>query len=189
MTLLSKSRTTSRTTRGGTQNDSRGESNPFEPSSAKPGRVYACDKDGSNLELLIEGPLFINGIGFTPDDERLYYSETMTPHQMWRIPFSTPFDPTRAAPAFQLQGGFPDGFAFDTAGNVWVTATVDHSIQVFSPDGELVHRLELPDGTSPSNLCFGGEDLRSLYITAAGLEQVLVTTVDATGAALHDGSV
>jgi len=56
----------------------------------------------------------------------------------------------------------PDGFRVDHAGNLWTSR--EHGISVFSPSGDLLGGVDLPE--SVANLCVGGVDRRSLYITA-----------------------
>ena len=50
----------------------------------------------------------------------------------------------------------------DAAGNVYTTAR--EGITVLSPDGVVLGTIEVPE--SPSNCCFGGDDFRTLFVTA-----------------------
>lgn len=54
-----------------------------------------------------------------------------------------------------------DGMTIDSQGNVYLTNT---AVKVYNPDGLLIDTIEVPE--NPTNVCFGGEDGKSLYITA-----------------------
>lgn len=57
-----------------------------------------------------------------------------------------------------------DGMTIDIAGNVYLTPNGKNSIDIFSPKGELIESINIPE--KPSNICFGGKDRNQLYITA-----------------------
>jgi gluconolactonase len=54
-----------------------------------------------------------------------------------------------------------DGMTIDERGNVYLTSG---KVWVYSPEDELIQEIELPE--NPSNVCFGGKDRRTLFITA-----------------------
>jgi len=56
-----------------------------------------------------------------------------------------------------------DGMTIDAEGNVYLALD---AVVAFSPAGEQIERIELP--VRPTNMCFAGEDLRTLFITARG---------------------
>ena len=57
-----------------------------------------------------------------------------------------------------------DGMTRDSAGNIYLTN--EDSIWIYDPAGELVQQLKLPDGARPTNVCFGGADRMTLFVTA-----------------------
>jgi len=61
----------------------------------------------------------------------------------------------------QTDGNGPDGMTLDSDGNIYATYK---SVVVLQPDGELVGRVAIPE--KPSNCAFGGDDNRTLYVTA-----------------------
>jgi gluconolactonase len=166
--------------------DPRGESAPPDPSTAKPGRLFSCERDGTDLRLVLEGPRFINGLAFTPEDDALYVVETSLPHRVLRAPWSSA-GLGELVEVYRLEAGFPDGTAVDTDGNLWVAATFDDSIHVVSPDGRLSRKLSCGEGALPTNCCFGGSNRSTLYVAASGAGAVLHSQVDARGVALHTG--
>ena len=62
-----------------------------------------------------------------------------------------------------INPGVPDGFSVDFLGNIY-TSSWD-SIQIFSPSGENIGKIDIPEKVS--NCCFGGADKKTLYITAS----------------------
>ena len=76
----------------------------------------------------------------------------------------------------EVSPGVPDGFRVDEHGNVWTSS--HDSIQVFDPAGAPLLRIPVPEKIA--NLCFGGEDGRTLYITAStSLYRIRTTVRDA----------
>src|SRR3546814_5073498 len=59
--------------------DPRAPADPADRDSALPGRLYACARDGTGIELLHEGPRFINGLAFSARGEALFLAETAFP--------------------------------------------------------------------------------------------------------------
>jgi len=57
---------------------------------------------------------------------------------------------------------FPDGIKADIKGNIW--ATCRDGVNIYSPDGALLETVKVPEG--PANCGFGGEDGKTLFITA-----------------------
>ena len=63
-------------------------------------------------------------------------------------------------------GTMPDGAATDARGYLWSANVGGGAINRYSPDGTLERRIELPV-SRPTSVCFGGDDLRTLYVTSA----------------------
>jgi gluconolactonase len=118
----------------------------------------------------VEAP---NGIGLSPDGHTLYWAETHSGRVFQRNVSSTghladaaPLDTSVVLcglPGMQLL----DSLAVDGAGNVCVATLVNGGITVISPDGSTVEHLPTGDLLT-TNICFGGEDLRTAYITLSG---------------------
>ena len=62
--------------------------------------------------------------------------------------------------------------AVDGAGNVCQATVFEGGISVVAPDGELVEFISLPDPLV-TNICFGGDDLQTAYITMSGTGQLI----------------
>lgn len=149
-----------------------------QPAELKPGRVYALALDGQ-LELLVEGPRYTNGIGFGPEATELYVAETfgqrVLVYPMQNGALGEPREFCRTDP------GFPDGFCFDEAGRLYLAATIAHEVQVFDRDGKLIDHLPCGEHSMITNCCFGGADGRTLFVTDSRGERVLAFDLDARG--------
>jgi gluconolactonase len=92
--------------------------------------------------------------------------------------------PGRIAAAPGLSGGggrflySPGGYTYfdslgvDSAGNICVATIGQSGISVISPTGDLVEFVATPDPFT-TNICWGGEDLRTAYITLSGTGQLV----------------
>mgnify|MGYP000908893849 FL=1 len=66
----------------------------------------------------------------------------------------------------EKQPGVPDGLTVDQEGNVWSARWDGWCIDVYNPDGRQIDKISVPV-PRPTSICFGGPDLRTLYITSA----------------------
>jgi sugar lactone lactonase YvrE len=115
-----------------------------------------------------------NGFGFSPDQKTLYHADT-TAHRVSRYDFdiaSGTASNQRTLMQFSdvkddNYGGRPDGAAVDSEGNYWVAMFEGARLVKLSPSGELLGEIKLPV-RCPTMMAFGGDDLRTLYVTSAG---------------------
>jgi gluconolactonase len=145
--------------------------------------VYYAMPDGSSIDEVIFPLDAPNGIGLAPDGSRVYVAETYTACVWWwEIG-----DPGEVKPAEALlpHGGtmlnrlpgfqYLDSLKVDGDGNVCVATLGSGGITSLSPDdGSVVEFVETGD-IFTTNLGFGGEDLRTAYITASGTGRLLAT--------------
>lgn len=103
-----------------------------------------------------------NGICFSPDEKKLYVADTATPKHI-RV-FDVQKDGTLAnGKSFcAIDKGVPDGIRCDAKGRIW--SSTGDGVQIFSASGELIGKILVPE--APANLCFGGRDGKTLFITA-----------------------
>ena len=115
-----------------------------------------------------------NGLAFNPDNRTLYWANTPE-HRIDRFDFDvTTGEITRRRPWVQFDrkvegqpyGGRPDGAAVDVEGNYWVAMYEGACVLKLSPVGDVLQRIAVPV-QCPTMACFGGEDLRTLFITSA----------------------
>jgi gluconolactonase len=159
------------------------------------GALYYAQPDGSSI-VRVAAPLdHPNGVGLSPDGRRLYAAETYT-GRLWWWDVVGPGQLQGGATFFGSGGGnflysssgyeLFDSLAIDSGGNVCQATILRPGISVVSPDGELVDFVEVP-GNDPviTNICFGGPDLRTAYITASGTGVLYATEWARPGAKLH----
>lgn len=150
--------------------------------------LYYAAADGTAIREVVFPAASPNGIGLSPDGRKLYWAETMNGRLMQRDVVA----PGEVAPAaFDASNclyGFPgmqllDSLAVDSAGNVCVATLVNGGISVVSPEGELVEFVAVDDMLT-TNICFGGDDLRTAYITASSTGRLLQADWPRAGARL-----
>jgi gluconolactonase len=137
--------------------------------------VFYAKADGSHIEEVIfpmENP---NGIGLSPDGKRLYVAETYTA-KLWAFDIEAPGKIIRGESLTGTGGHFLygaggyswfDSLGVDSAGNVCVATIGNAGISVVAPDGTLADFVPMPDPFT-TNICWGGPDLRTAYITLSG---------------------
>jgi len=142
--------------------------------------VYRFDPKTKTLTAVIKDCDMPNGLTFSPDEKKLYVADSGKPRSI-RV-FDVNADGTVANGKIfcALDKGAPDGIRTDSEGRVWSSA--GDGIQIFNTDGALIGKIHMPPpppdpakplpegkvaaGETPANLCFGGEDMKTLYITA-----------------------
>ncbi|HMK85912.1 MAG TPA: SMP-30/gluconolactonase/LRE family protein [Steroidobacteraceae bacterium] len=143
------------------------------------GGVYYARTDGRFIRRAAYPFMTPNGIGLSPDGRTLYVSETET-SRLWSYPVIGPgelqLQPFPSPNGGTLVHGLPgyqrfDSLALEEGGNVCVATLVRGGISVFSPSGELLEFHEAPEGYC-TNICFGGPELSTAYITLSGYGQL-----------------
>ena len=120
-------------------------------------------------KVVTEGICFANGVALDPGEEFLYVAETMK-RRVLRYPIiqdRSLGEKEIYGPEFLGRLGFPDGIAFDEAGNLWVTFPAWNAIGYITPNRELEVVFEDPERKvlqRPANICFGGEKRRTAFI-------------------------
>ena len=77
-----------------------------------------------------------------------------------------------------------DSLAVDGMGNICVATIVNGGITSISPDGQTIRHVPTDDLLT-TNICFGGEDLRTAYITLSGTGRLVSMPWETAGLALH----
>lgn len=157
------------------------------------GGVYYAAADGSAVREVVH-PLFTaNGIGLSPDNQTLYVADTESarvfafdvkePGVLRKDPFPAPHGGRLlAAPGGALMRF--DSLAVDAEGRVNVATLMHGGITVVSPDGAEISHVPLPDAFT-TNICFGGPDMRTAYITLSGTGKLIALDWPVPGLRLH----
>jgi sugar lactone lactonase YvrE len=137
--------------------------------------LYRLDRDV--LAKVAEGITVSNGLAFSPDGRTLYWADTKA-HGVLAFDFDgqdgslsrrrvfRQFSPRAEGQPLSTYGGRPDGAAVDAEGAYWVAMFEGQRLLRLAPDGTLLAELPLPV-RCPTMPCFGGADLKTLYITTA----------------------
>jgi sugar lactone lactonase YvrE len=128
---------------------------------------YRLDPDWS-LHHLFDEVGCSNGVGWSPDDTRLYYVDSRRPEVSVfdYDPATGAIEGRRQLVATPPEWGDPDGLVVDAEGGIWVAFWGGFAARRFSPDGALDAVVELPVGRV-TKCAFGGPDLGTMYITTA----------------------
>lgn len=132
--------------------------------------VFRLDPKTGQVEPVVKDLAMPNGIRFSPDETRLYVADTggharhpdPAFHKLPAGVHCYAVDPSGklGKKHFTIPEG-SDGMALDVQGNLYTT---HGGINVYNADGQLLQRIAVPEG--PANCTFGGEDLKTLFITA-----------------------
>ena len=128
--------------------------------------LYRIDPSGTTA-LLADGIVVSNGMGWSPDGKQLYFAETM------QGPVVFDLTPERTLANRRLLAEFSgaDGLQVDERGGIWVANYAKGNVTRFLPDGAVDRVYDFSDrfdGCRITSLCFGGTDLKDLYVVTAG---------------------
>ena len=134
----------------------------FKAKEMKPGNLYVIDGAGKARQIS-DGILLTNGLGFSPDGRQLYHSDAL--RELIRIYDVNEDGSVGHWRAFAATGAgsVPDGLKVAADGSVWVADAHNGRVAVFESDGRHRRDIAVPRPMVTS-LCFGGDDLRDLYI-------------------------
>jgi gluconolactonase len=151
--------------------------------------IHYALADGSAIREVVFPVDSPNGIGLSPDGGTVYWAET---HD-GRVYQRTISGPGELVPALPLDpsvclAGLPgmqllDSLAVDGDGNVCVATLVNGGITVIAPDGAVLEHVPTGDPLT-TNICFGGPDLCTAFITASGTGRLLSMSWPRPGLAL-----
>lgn len=130
----------------------------------KPGKLYCLDLDGS-ARVVAEDVLLTNGLGFSPDGKTLYHADSLR-HQVYAYDVAADGSLSPRRTFIEIGAdAMPDGLVVDSEGSVWVALPNSGTVARFGPDGQKQEEIVVPVPMVTS-MCFGGDDLRTLYIVS-----------------------
>jgi len=154
------------------------------------GGLYYAKPDGSMCKEVIFGLEAPNGVGLSPDEKTVYYADT-TPGRLWAFDVVSPGEvaPQEGPLPARLIGSpeglnFFDSLAVDAEGNVCVATIFNGGITSFKPDGSGYEHFPFDDLIT-TNICFGGPDLRTAYVTLSTTGRLVKCTWPRPGLALN----
>lgn len=133
--------------------------------------VYRLDPKSGDVKVVLKSLAMPNGIVFSPDERRIYIADTGG-HKRHPDPEFHNLPPTiqchqidddgsLGKKLFHIDAG-SDGMAVDVKGNLFTTHR--GKVHVYNADGKELQVIDVPEG--PANVCFGGPDNKTLFITA-----------------------
>jgi gluconolactonase len=166
----------------------------FYPRHRMNGGLYYALADGAQIVEVAYPLITPNGVGLSPDGGTVYVAETET-GRLWA------FDLTVAGKARRHPGLAPhggrlvygaggyqrfDSLAVEAAGNICIATIVTGCISVISPEGRLLEQVPTGDVVT-TNICFGGPDLKTAYVTLSSGGRLIEMLWDRPGLALAYG--
>jgi sugar lactone lactonase YvrE len=158
----------------------------YEPKDAQKAALYCLDcrpeigRSGPPvLEMKAGDALTANGVAWSPDRKTMYWTDTpshaiqawdwdaetsaMTRHRIFK---QFPTKPEGWQPGAPGYGGRPDGASVDVEGNYWCAMYEGGRVLQLSPAGDVLQDIAVP-AICPTMPCFGGDDLKTLFVTTA----------------------
>jgi len=159
------------------------------------GGVYYALPDGSKITALAYPMLSPNGCALSPDGKTLYVADTEGAW-LWAFDIEAPGVLAKpkgghAAHSGRVIGSAAGPARFDSIavlanGNIVVATLNTGKITEFSPAGAIVREVKMPD-VYPTNICFGGADMKTAYITLSDKGQLGVMQWPEPGLKLNYG--
>jgi sugar lactone lactonase YvrE len=133
----------------------------------EPGTAALYRLEAGRVERMVEGVTTSNGLDWSPDGRLLYYIDTPTRRvDVFDFDAAAGTLANRRPLATIPPPGLPDGMTVDAEGDLWVALWGGWRVLHLRPDGSPAGSIELPVSRVTS-CCFGGPELRDLYITTA----------------------
>lgn len=128
------------------------------------GALYSLDPHGTVTET-VSGVSVSNGIGWSPDDNRMYYVDSAT-QRIDTYDFDLGRGVLGERQVLAEVDSVPDGLAVDTDGCVWLALFGGGRVLRLTPNGNVDYEIDLP-GSQVTTCTFGGADLRTLFIAVS----------------------
>lgn len=122
----------------------------------------------SDKTLIIDNITVANGPAFSPNGDKMYFADSPSGHiSVYDYDSQRGTVGKKRIFATPPAGTYPDGMTVDKDGYLWQALWNGKTVQRYNPDGECVMELVVPDVLHVTNVCFGGADMKTLFITTA----------------------
>jgi sugar lactone lactonase YvrE len=122
-----------------------------------------------------------NGIEVSPDGKKLYVNESVQ-RNIWAFDIAADGSLSGKGLVKKFDDFGMDGMRSDVGGNLYVSRYGKGTVAVLSPEGKVLREIDVL-GEAPSNLCFGGPDGRTVYVTEVKKQRLVQFRVDRPGLA------
>ncbi|MGO8719881.1 MAG: SMP-30/gluconolactonase/LRE family protein [Acidobacteriaceae bacterium] len=137
------------------------------------GSLISVNTDGK-ATVLDEGFHLANGLGFSPDQSKLYFADSAA-RRIYSYQYDIQSGSVRNRHVLvdvAREEGLPDGLAVDVEGCIWSAQWYGGCIVQYDPDGKLMQRVLVP-AKQTSSLAFGGPDFTDIFITSAAQSEAM----------------
>ena len=148
------------------------------------GGVFRVGAAG-RLEKILATGINPNGLVTSLDESVLYVGMTNA-NAVWHLALMPDGGVTAVGTMIQLSGGIgPDGLALTADGGLVVAHPGMGAVWIFSRRGEPLYRVNSCGSDLVTNIAFGGDDMKTLYLTDSGNGQIMRARVPVAGRAMH----
>jgi sugar lactone lactonase YvrE len=144
------------------------------------GQLWRIDRQGKTHRAA-EKMGTTNGIEVSPDGKTLYVNESVQLN-VWAFTIRPDGSLADKRLLKKFEGFGLDGMRCDVDGNLYISRYGKGTVVVLSPKGKVLREIDVL-GKSPSNLCFGGPDGQTVYVTEVGHRRMVQFRVDRPGLA------
>ncbi|MBI3851753.1 MAG: SMP-30/gluconolactonase/LRE family protein [Verrucomicrobia bacterium] len=144
------------------------------------GQIWLASHTGK-LSLVATNLGTSNGIEVSPDGKILYVNESVQ-RNVWAFTIESDGSLTHKRLLKKFDDHGFDGMRCDVDGNLYITRHGKGTVVKLSPDGKALQEVDVL-GSKPSNLCFGGPDGRTVYVTEVDHRRLVQFRVDRPGLA------
>jgi D-xylonolactonase len=134
------------------------------------GSLYHLRRDRT-LQKVIDGVGVANGMGFSPDLTRFYFTDSDPARTVYGYQYHYADDTFHDETVFAHlppESGLPDGLVVDAKGYVWSARWDGGKVIRFKPSGSIDTEIVIPGAKKVSSATFGGSEYRDMYVTTAG---------------------
>jgi gluconolactonase len=137
------------------------------------GSLFYATTDGTHLVEAARGLHGPNGVGLSPGGDRVYVAESFTGRVLtWDVTAPGTIAGGLGPTVLEATKGHFDSLAVEADGTV-VVAAIMEGLCVVQADGSGHEYVDVPGDRFITNVCFGGGDLKTAFITASGLGKLL----------------
>ena len=154
------------------------------------GALYYAKADGSKIVKVLRELVTPNGVGLSPDNKTVYYAETFT-GRLYSLPLEKPGKPGKVegfTPGVFVNNfpglGYFDSLGVQADGGVCVATILAGGISTFWPGTKKFRHTPLPDPLV-TNICWGGKNMKTAYITSSGTGKLLAADWPSAGLRLN----
>lgn len=144
------------------------------------GQIWFVSLDGKTSKVAADMGT-TNGIEVSPDGKNLYVNESVQ-RNVWKFDIASDGTLTNKKLIKQFEDHGFDGMRCDESGNLYITRYGKGTVAIMSPAGEILKEIDVL-GKMPSNLCFGGPDGKTVYVTEVEHTRLVEFRVERAGLA------